>query len=88
MKHLKIGDQAPEFTSKDQNGSDVHLSDYKGKRVVVYFYPKDNTPGFTAQACNLRDNYDAIVEKGIVILGVSMDDEKKHQNFISKFDVY
>ena len=74
MKHLKIGDQAPEFTSKDQNGSDVHLSDYKGKRVVVYFYPKDNTPGCTAQACNLRDNYDAIVEKGIVILGVSMYD--------------
>ena len=87
MKHLKIGDQAPEFTSKDQNGSDVHLSDYKGKRVVVYFYPKDNTPGCTAQACNLRDNYDAIVEKRIVILGVSMDDEKKHQNFISKFDL-
>lgn len=87
MKHLKIGDQAPEFTSKDQSGSDVKLSDYKGKRVVIYFYPKDNTPGCTAQACNIRDNYSTIQDKGIVILGVSADDEVKHQKFIDKFSL-
>jgi peroxiredoxin Q/BCP len=86
-KHLKIGDQAPEFTSKDQSGSDVKLSDYKGKRVVIYFYPKDNTPGCTAQACNIRDNYSTIQDKGIVILGVSADDEVKHQKFIDKFSL-
>ena len=84
MKHLKIGDQAPEFTSKDQNGSDVHLSDYKGKRVVVYFYPKDNTPGCTAQACNLRDNYTEFTDKGYEILGVSADSVSKHEKFITK----
>jgi peroxiredoxin Q/BCP len=87
MKHLKIGDHAPEFTSKDQSGSDVKLSDYKGKRVVIYFYPKDNTPGCTAQACNIRDNYSTIQDKGIVILGVSADDEVKHQKFIDKFSL-
>ncbi|MCH2223583.1 MAG: thioredoxin-dependent thiol peroxidase [Crocinitomicaceae bacterium] len=87
MKHLKVGDKAPQFTSKDQNGTPVSLSDYSGKRVVIYFYPKDNTPGCTTQACNLRDNYDSIQEEGIVILGVSADDEKKHQKFIAKFDL-
>ena len=87
MKHLKVGDKAPEFTSVDQNGAEVKLEDYAGKRVVIYFYPKDNTPGCTAQACNIRDNYSAIQDAGIVILGVSMDTEKKHQNFIEKFDL-
>ncbi len=87
MKHLKVGDKAPVFTSKDQNGNKVSLSDYKGKRVVIYFYPKDNTPGCTAQACNIRDNYSRIQEEGIVILGVSADDETKHQKFIAKFDL-
>ena len=87
MKHLKVGDQAPDFTSVDQNGAEVKLKDYEGKRVVIYFYPKDNTPGCTAQACNIRDNYQAIQDAGIAILGVSMDNEKKHQNFIEKFDL-
>lgn len=87
MKHLKVGDQAPEFTSKDEKGNEIKLSDYRGKRVVIYFYPKDNTPGCTVQACNIRDNYTDIQNEGIVILGVSADDEKKHQKFIDKFDL-
>ena len=87
MKHLKVGDQAPEFTSKDQGGNPVSLSDFAGKKVVVYFYPKDNTPGCNAQACNIRDNYSDLQNRGIVILGVSADDEQKHQKFIAKFDL-
>ena len=87
MKHLKVGDQAPAFTSKDENGNAVSLSDFNGKRVVIYFYPKDNTPGCTMQACNIRDNYDAIQKEGIVILGVSADDEVKHRKFIDKFEL-
>jgi len=87
MKHLKIGDQAPEFTSKDENGSAIKLSDYAGKKVVIYFYPKDNTPGCTLQACNIRDNYSEIQKEGIIILGVSADDETKHQKFINKFEL-
>ena len=87
MKHLKIGDAAPSFTSKDQEGKEIKLANYKGKKVVIYFYPKDNTPGCTAQACNLRDNYDDIIKEGIIILGVSADDEGKHKKFISKFDL-
>lgn len=87
MKHLKIGDQAPEFTAKDQNGNEVKLSDFAGKKVVIYFYPKDNTPGCTAQACNLRDNYSDLQEQGIVILGVSADSEKSHIKFIDKFEL-
>ena len=87
MKHLKIGDQAPEFISRDQNGAEVKLSDYKGKCVVLYFYPKDNTPGCTTQACNIRDNYAAILTKEIQILGVSADSEKDHLKFIKKFDL-
>ena len=81
---LKIGDKAPEFTSKDENGNEIKLTDYKGKKVVLYFYPKDSTPGCTAQACNLRDNYQALLDANYVVLGVSMDSEKKHQNFIAK----
>lgn len=87
MKHLKVGDQAPEFVSKDEEGKEVKLSDYKGEKVVIYFYPKDNTPGCTMQACNIRDNYSAIQDKGIRIFGVSADTEKKHQNFIAKYDL-
>ena len=87
MKHLKVGDQAPEFISKDQNGNEVKLSDYKGQRFVLYFYPKDNTPGCTTQACNIRDNYDLFKENGISIFGVSADTEKKHVKFIEKFDL-
>ena len=87
MKHLKIGDQAPTFSAKNENGDLVNLSDYNGKKVVMYFYPKDNTPGCTVQACNIRDNYNEILQENIVILGVSADDESKHQKFISKFDL-
>jgi peroxiredoxin Q/BCP len=87
MKHLKIGDKAPAFSCKDQNGNEINLEDYKGKKVVLYFYPKDNTPGCTAQACNIRDNYSELVKNNIVILGASADDENMHQKFISKFDL-
>ena len=87
MKHLKIGDQAPDFSVKDQSGNEIKLSDYAGKRVVIYFYPKDNTPGCTAQACNIRDNYSDLEKEGIVILGVSADSEASHQKFIDTFDL-
>jgi len=81
---LEIGKKAPEFEAKDQNGQLLKLSDFKGKKVVLYFYPKDNTPGCTAQACNLRDNYEALQNKGYEILGVSSDSEKSHLKFIEK----
>ena len=84
---LKVGDSAPEFSVNDQNGNLVKLSDFKGKKVVLYFYPKDNTPGCTAEACNLRDNYQALQEAGYEILGVSKDDEKSHQKFVDKFEL-
>ncbi|MDG1334308.1 MAG: thioredoxin-dependent thiol peroxidase [Crocinitomicaceae bacterium] len=87
MKHLKINQAAPAFTGIDQNGADISLSDFKGKPVVIYFYPKDNTPGCTTQACNLRDNYSALLAEDIVVIGVSADDEKSHQKFIKKFDL-
>ena len=84
---LKEGAKAPDFTAKDQNGNKVKLSDLKGRKVVLYFYPKDDTPGCTKQACSLRDSYDVFTEKGIKVLGVSIDDEKSHQKFISKFQL-
>lgn len=87
MKHLKVGDQAPEFTSKDQNGDVINLSDFKGSKVAIYFYPKDNTPGCTVQACNLRNNYAVLQNLGIIILGVSADSENSHQKFINKYQL-
>lgn len=81
---LKVGDKAPEFTSKDENGDQIKLTDYLGKKVVLYFYPKDSTPGCTMQACNLRDNYQTLLDANYVVLGVSADSEKRHQNFIAK----
>jgi len=81
---LSVGEKAPDFNVKDQNGDEVSLSDYKGKKVVLYFYPRDNTPGCTAEACNLRDNYENLQKAGYEILGVSTDDEKSHQKFIDK----
>ena len=81
---LKAGDKAPEFEGVDQDGNAVKLADFKGKKVVLYFYPKDNTPGCTAQACNLRDNYEELQKSGYVVLGVSGDSEKSHQKFIEK----
>ncbi|HTN00009.1 MAG TPA: thioredoxin-dependent thiol peroxidase [Pedobacter sp.] len=84
---LKQGDQAPKFTSTDQNGNPISLDQFKGKKVVLYFYPKDNTPGCTAEACDFRDNYQGLVAKGIEVLGVSVDDEKSHQKFVTKFSL-
>ncbi len=81
---LEVGNVAPDFESIDQNGNPIKLSDFKGKKVVLYFYPKDNTPGCTAEACNLRDNYEALQKAGFVILGVSSDSAKSHQKFIEK----
>ena len=81
---LQVGDAAPEFTSKDQNGNEVKLSDYKGKKVILYFYPQDDTPTCTKEACNLRDNYEMLLAKGYIVLGVSPDNEKSHLKFIKK----
>lgn len=87
MTHLKPGDTAPAFTAKDQNGNDVSLSAFKGKKVILYFYPKDLTPGCTTQACNFRDNASLLKEKGFEVIGVSADNEKQHQKFIEKHDL-
>ncbi|BDX02752.1 MAG: thioredoxin-dependent thiol peroxidase [Marinomonas sp.] len=84
---IKIGQTAPDFTAKDQNGDTITLAQFKGKKVALYFYPRDNTPGCTAQACDLRDNYQALLEQGFVVVGVSTDTEKKHQNFIAKYEL-
>lgn len=78
---LQIGDTAPDFEAKNQNGETVKLSDYRGKKVVLYFYPKDNTPGCTAQACNLRDNYTNLQKAGYEVIGISTDSVKSHQKF-------
>jgi peroxiredoxin Q/BCP len=84
---LKIGDKAPSNLGKDQDGVEVNLEAFKGKKVVLYFYPKDNTPGCTDQACDLRDNIGAIKNAGYEIIGVSIDDEKSHRKFIEKFSL-
>jgi peroxiredoxin Q/BCP len=84
---VEVGQQAPDFESKDQDGNTIKLSDYKGKKVVLYFYPKDNTPGCTAQACDLRDNYEALQKAGYEVIGISSDSGKSHQKFIQKFDL-
>lgn len=84
---LKEGDKAPAFSAKDQSGKTIKLSDFKGKRLVLYFYPKDDTPGCTKEACSFRDADDIFNKKGIKVLGVSTDDEKSHQKFISKFQL-
>ncbi len=81
---LKVGDKAPDFSVNDQDGNAVKLSSLKGKKVILYFYPKDMTPGCTAQACNLRDNYTMLHKQGYEVLGVSTDNEKLHQKFIAK----
>lgn len=87
MSKLKPGDKAPEFQVKDQDGNIRRLSDYKGKKLVLFFYPKASTPGCTAQACNLRDNWETFLSKGYEILGVSADSEKKQQNFKDKYEL-
>jgi peroxiredoxin Q/BCP len=86
MTTLKVGDKAPEFSVKDQDGNTVNLSDFKGKKLVLFFYPKASTPGCTAEACNLRDNWERFQEKGYAILGVSADTQKKQSNFKNKYE--
>ena len=85
MTHLKVGDKAPDFTAQDEQGNTVTLSDYKGKKLVVFFYPKASTPGCTAEACNLNDNYDRFKAQGYEILGVSADSANRQANFKSKY---
>jgi peroxiredoxin Q/BCP len=87
MATLLQGDKAPEFTAKDQNGNTVSLSDFRGKTVVLYFYPKDDTPGCTAQACDFRDNYQFLSSQGYEVIGVSTDDEKSHKKFETKYSL-
>lgn len=87
MTNLKAGDPAPDFTGLTDAGETVSLSDFKGQKLIIYFYPKDDTPGCTAQACNLRDNYEAMQKAGYQILGVSPDSVKKHQKFKNKYDL-
>lgn len=84
---LKKGDKAPDFSGKDQDGKLISLKDFKGKKLVIYFYPKDDTPGCTAQACNIRDNYAVLKKNGYAIIGISADDEKKHKKFIEKYSL-
>jgi thioredoxin-dependent peroxiredoxin len=85
MTHLKPKDKAPDFSGKDQNGKIVSLNDFKGKKLILYFYPKDNTPGCTTESCNLRDHYPDLQNRGYEVLGVSIDNEKSHQKFIKKY---
>ncbi len=85
MELLNVGDNAPDFSSVDQNGKPVRLSDFKGKPVVVYFYPKDDTPGCTKEACNFRDNYQEYEKAGVKVLGVSVDDPHSHKKFEEKY---
>lgn len=82
---LKIGDKAPIFEGVDQDGKSIKLKDFKGSNLILYFYPKDNTPGCTAESCDLRDNYDMWLGKGYKVVGVSPDSQKSHQNFIAKY---
>lgn len=84
---LQPGDKAPDFQGKDQNGNTIRLSDLKGKKIILYFYPKDDTPGCTAQACNLRDNYQQLLKARYEVLGVSSDDETSHRKFIKKYSL-
>lgn len=87
MTSVNVGEKAPAFKAKDQSGKEVSLSDYIGRRLVLYFYPQDDTPTCTEQACNLRDNYTLLESKGFAILGVSPDDVESHTKFVEKFDL-
>ena len=87
MPELKEGDLAPAIEAVDQSGEMITLKEYRGKKIVLYFYPKDNTPGCTTESCDLRDNYSQFLEKGFEVIGVSADSEKSHQNFISKYNL-
>jgi peroxiredoxin len=87
MAVLKEGSKAPVFKAVDQNGKPISLNDFKGKKVILYFYPKDDTPGCTAQACNLKDNYSALIKKGFQVVGVSTDSVASHKKFEEKFEL-
>lgn len=84
---MNIGDKAPELLGRDENGNELKISDFKGKKLVLYFYPKDSTPGCTSEACNLRDNYQRLLERGYAVVGVSVQDEKSHKRFIEKYQL-
>ncbi len=84
---MKVGDKAPDFEGLNEKGEKVSLDSYKGKKLILYFYPKDDTPGCTAESCNLRDNYSELKKMGFEVLGVSADNEAKHQKFINKYDL-
>lgn len=86
MNTLKVGDKVPDFSALDENGNTIKLSDYQGKKLVVFFYPRANTPGCTAEACNLRDNYAELRERGYELLGVSADSQKRQSNFKKKYN--
>ena len=87
MNELIEGQKAPHFSAKDQNGNQISLSNFSGKKIILYFYPKDDTPGCTAEACNFRDNYESLQSQGFIVLGVSTDDEKSHTKFINKHNL-
>jgi thioredoxin-dependent peroxiredoxin len=87
MGQLKEGSKAPIFEGIDQNGKEIKLTDFTGKKIILYFYPKDNTPGCTAEACNLRDNYDSLIKQGFAVIGVSPDSEKSHKGFAGKYSL-
>lgn len=87
MALLQKGDKAPSFTAKDQNGNEISLENFRGKKVILYFYPKDLTPGCTAESCDFRDNYASLTAKGFEVIGVSADSEKSHQKFIEKHEL-
>jgi thioredoxin-dependent peroxiredoxin len=86
MTHLKEGDKAPDFTSINENGEPIKLSDYKGKKLVIFFYPKDDSPGCTKEACSIRDNYRDIQKAGYEVIGISPDKDTKHKKFIEKYE--
>lgn len=87
MTILEPGVKAPAIQAKNQHGETVSLADYRGKKVILYFYPKDNTPGCTTEACNFRDNYQSLLDKGFEVIGVSIDSEQSHQKFIAKYEL-
>ena len=87
MTTLKIGDKAPELNITNQNGENLSLTNYTGKKLIIYFYPKDMTPGCTAESCDLRDNYTKLLKEGYEVLGISCDDQKSHRKFIEKYNL-
>ncbi|MBN1598719.1 MAG: thioredoxin-dependent thiol peroxidase [Bacteroidales bacterium] len=87
MTYLTKGNKAPDFKAKNQDGKEISLSNYSGKKVILYFYPKDDTPGCTSEACNLRDNYKNLISHGFEVIGVSPDNEKSHTKFAGKYNL-